>query len=262
MPGVRDYAPGCKRTYVIEHDKSWVGNEIDAHVLITKIETDGQLGVIVARQLELCYAFGLRVEESWLARPVELLNQALDREVLRIEHGTKGGRSRLVPVSELLQIDVLLRAASHARSDRSSMIPASHTLKQWDSTFYRIVRKHGLTRKSTEGGLGVTVHGLRHQYVHDLYRWLTGHEPPVRGGYDVDREIYQASLKTLIEAVGHSDIRKAGAYLSTPRVMSRVVKLRDALSCENAALDSVAASENFAPAIDADEFVGTAGSEA
>ena len=262
VKNVSDYSTDCRRIYVTDTDKSWIGNEIDGRAVITKIEADGPLGVIVARQLELCYSFGLRVAESWLARPVELLNQALDREVLRIEHGTKGGRSRLVPVTDLVQLDALLRAAPHARSDRSSMIPASHTLKQWDSTFYRIVRKYGLTRKTTEGGLGVTVHGLRHQYVHDLYRRLTGYEPPVRGGFDVDREIYRASLKTLIEAVGHSDVRKAGAYLSTPRVMSRVVKLRDALSLQKAALDSATVSENFPTAINADAVVATAGSDA
>ena len=237
---VAEYSSDCKRTYVAERDKSWKGNEIDAHALIAHIESDGPLGVIVARQLELCYAFGLRVEESWLARPVQLLNQALDKEQLRIEHGTKGGRTRDVPLTDLMQLDVLMRAAPLAKHDKSSMIPSTHTLAQWDSTFYRIVRKHGVARKTTEGGLGVTAHGLRHQYLHNLYRRLTGHEPPVRGGHDVEREIYRASLKTLIEAVGHSDVRKAGAYLSTPNVMQRVVKLRDALSRETAPFDDVA----------------------
>ena len=175
VKNVSEYAPNCKRIYVAEHDKSWAGNDIDAHALIAKIESDGPLGVMVARQLEICFAFGLRVEEAWLARPVELLNQALDREVLRIEHGTKGGRARDVPLTDLMQLDVLMRAASLAKHDKSSMIPFTHTLSQWNSTFYRILRKHGVMRKTTGGGLGVTAHGLRHQYAHGLYKKLTGH---------------------------------------------------------------------------------------
>ena len=262
VKNVSEYAQNCKRVYVAENDKSWIGNEIDAHALIAHIESDGPLGVIVARQLELCYAFGLRVEESWLARPVQLLNQALDKEHLRIEHGTKGGRARDVPLTDLMQLDVLMRAAPLAKHDKSSMIPSTHTLAQWDSTFYRIVRKHGVTRKTTEGGLGVTAHGLRHQYLHNLYRRLTGHEPPVRGGHDVEREIYRASLKTLIEAVGHSDVRKAGAYLSTPRVMQRVVKLRDALSRETATFDGVAVGAIVSEAMNASANATVEGSQA
>ena len=225
VKNVGDYAPDCKRIYVAETDKSWAGNDIDAHALIAKIESDGPLGVIVARQLELCYAFGLRVEESWLARPVELLNQALDKEQLRIEHGTKGGRARDVPLTDLTQLDVLMRAAPFAKHDKSSMIPTTHTLGQWDATFYRVLRKHGVMRKTTNGGLGVTAHGLRHQYAHGLYKKLTGQEPPIRSVNEINVELHRASLRTLIESLGHSDIRKAGAYLSTPTVMRRLRRL-------------------------------------
>ena len=222
---VAEYSSDCKRTYVAERDKSWIGNDIDAHALIAKIESDGPLGVIVARQLELCYAFGLRVEESWLARPVELLNQALDKEQLRIEHGTKGGRARDVPLTDLTQLGVLMRAAPFAKHDKSSMVPTTHTLGQWDATFYRVLRKHGVMRKTTNGGLGVTAHGLRHQYAHGLYKKLTGQEPPIRSVNEIDVELHRASLRTLIESLGHSDTRKAGAYLSTPTVMRRLRRL-------------------------------------
>lgn len=229
VKAVDQYAPDCKRIYMTETDKSWIGNQIDVHKILTAIESDGPLGVIVARQLELCYSFGLRVEESWLSRPVELLNQALDREVLRIEHGTKGGRARDVPLTALMQLDVLIRAAPLAKHDKSSMIPSTHTLSQWNSTFYRILRKHGVMRKTTAGGLGVTAHGLRHQYAHGLYKRLTGLEPPIRSCAEIDPNLHRVSLKTLIECLGHSDTRKAGAYLSTPTVMRRLRRLAEEL---------------------------------
>ena len=109
------------------------------------------------------------------------------------------------------------------------MIPSTHTLAQWDATFYQILRKHGVMRKTTDGGLGVTAHGLRHQHAHGLYRKLTGQEPPVRSAHEIDVDLHRSSLKMIVESLGHSDTRKAGAYLSTPSVMRRVRKLAELL---------------------------------
>ena len=149
---------------------------------------------------------------------------------MRIDRGTKGGRPRDVPVTDLVQIDVLLRASDLARGLNASMIPLKYNLIEWKSIFYRILKTHGVVRSSDDGGLGVTAHGLRHQYMHSFYQRLTGHEPPVRSLQVIDPDAHKACLKTLIEAVGHSDIRKAGAYLSTPRAMQKLQRLRSLLN--------------------------------
>jgi hypothetical protein len=39
-----------------------------------------------------------------------------------------------------------------------------------------LLKKHGFTKKN----LGVTAHGLRHQYMQNLYKQLTGSDSPVR----------------------------------------------------------------------------------
>jgi hypothetical protein len=59
---------GLIRTYSAVEDKSWEGKKIDALAEIKQIaETDP----VVAMQLKLQAAFGLRVQESFLLRPKE-----------------------------------------------------------------------------------------------------------------------------------------------------------------------------------------------
>ena len=223
---VSQHSKNCVRTYIATHDKSWVGNGVDVHLLVNQIRDSSVEGRIVALQLELAWAFGLRVREAWMAHPVSLLEQALDGELMRIDRGTKGGRARDVPVTDLLQLDVLLRASDLARGAGSSMIPTKYNLAEWKGVFYRIMKTHGIVRSTDDGGLGVTAHGLRHQYMHAFYQRLTGHEPPIRSSQVIDPDVHKACLKTLIEAVGHSDTRKANSYLSTPRAMQKLQRLR------------------------------------
>ena len=123
VKAVSFYDPDCKRTYAAVEDKSWEGKRIDAESVISGIAAKGGDHQIVAAQLELCLAFGLRVTESWLARPLELLDEAIGREILRIQHGTKGGRPRDVPLIELAQLDVLTRVAAFTRGQHQTMIP-------------------------------------------------------------------------------------------------------------------------------------------
>jgi Integrase len=121
-PGVvavpSDYAAECKRNFVAASDKSWLGRDVNVADVLDAIRHEGVHGFIVAAQLEMCWAFGLRAQESWLARPQQLLDQAINRELLRIKDGTKGGRARDVPVTDVIQIDVLIRAANLATGQR------------------------------------------------------------------------------------------------------------------------------------------------
>ena len=227
---VAEYSKSCVRTYVTTRDKSWVGNGVDVHLLINKIAAKSAEGRIVAMQLELAWSFGLRVREAWMAHPITLLEQALDKELMRVDRGTKGGRPRDVPVSDLVQINVLLRASDLTRGAGTSMIPTKYNLAEWKGIFYRTMKAHGIVRNTDDGGLGVTAHGLRHEYMHSFYQRLTGHEPPIRSAQVIDPDVHKGCLKTLIEAVGHSDTRKAGAYLSTPRAMQQLQRLRALLN--------------------------------
>ena len=247
------YDVNCVRTYAATEDKSWEGRGLDVEAIIGRIAARGGDHQIAAAQLELCLTFGLRVREAWLARPLQLLDEAIDREILRIEHGTKGGRPRDVPLIQLAQLDVLTRVAAFARGQHQSMIPLRYELNQWGSRYYTIVRSHGIRRDDSEGALGVTSHGLRHQYLHAVYKRLTGSDAPIKGATTIDLDTHRAALKTLIEHAGHSDIRKASAYLGSPTLIRKLDRLKTAISaCETT--NTEAPPLLFTPS---DDLVGT-----
>jgi integrase len=141
------------RSYVALEDKSWDGNGIDA---VAKIEEIAITEPYVAIQLKPQAAFGLRVEESFLLRPAEAVR---DDGLLSATRGTKGGRDRVVPIG--FKLAVLKEAAQYANPYTGSMIPYGVTKLQWKNRYYNVLAKHGVTNS----GIGVTSHGLRHQFL-------------------------------------------------------------------------------------------------
>ncbi len=77
--------------------------------------------------------------------------------------------------------------------------------------------------------MGVTSHGLRHQYLHAIYKRLTGCDAPIKGATTIDVDTHRAALKTLIEHAGHSDVRKASAYLGSPTLIRKLDRLKAAM---------------------------------
>jgi len=209
------------RSYVALEDKSWEGNGVDA---VAKIEEIAKTDPNVAVQLKLQAAFGLRVEESFLLRPGEAVR---DDELLSVTRGTKGGRARAVPIE--LKISVLEESAALSNPHTGSTIPLGYTKTQWKDRFYTVLKKHGVTR----GGLGVTSHGLRHQFLQQVYEQLTGVAAPIkRTGERADSEIHKEAMQRVVEAAGHSRATKANAYLSTHATQQ--AKVVNAVSREQA----------------------------
>jgi integrase len=129
---------------------------------------------------------------------------------LRITRGTKGGRERDVPLDAKLAI--LEEAARLSNGFTGSTIPESYTLVQWVDRYKTVMKKHGVTKK----GLGVTGHGLRHQYLQELYERVAGVAAPIKGsGTRPDASLHEEAMKRVVEAAGHSRVTKANAYLST-----------------------------------------------
>jgi hypothetical protein len=163
----------------------------------------------VAIQVELQATFGLRAQESMLLRPMQCLRVSGHLHVI---DGTKGGRPRVVPIDAEWQYEVLIRAARLANPRTGSMIPEPWSLKKWYRHFYHVLQKEGITR----GGLGVTVHGLRHAYLQRMYEQVTGVPAPIkRADHRPDPELHQRAMQQLVEAAGHSLAAKATAYIST-----------------------------------------------
>ncbi|MGR5423231.1 integrase domain-containing protein [Vibrio sp. PNB22_2_2] len=169
-------------------------------------------------QLNLQRELGLRLKESCLMDAKQALNQALTKQNVRIEQGTKGGRPRDVPIHAYSQIEALQRAVMVQRKD-SSLIPEHQTWAQYQSQVYR-----ELTSQSLH------CHQERHHFANAMYERLMGVKSPVQSG--ISHQSHHAYLASVLsiskseakvrdeqvrlcvaEALGHSRISITNNYL-------------------------------------------------
>ena len=84
-----------------------------------------------------------------------------------------------------------------------------HDLKHNLYRFGYVLGKFGITSR----GLGVTVHGLRHEALIEEFVVRTGQQPPVRGGGELAPEIEKAARQAVAKLAGHARKRASNAYL-------------------------------------------------
>lgn len=199
------------RTYVAESDKSWVAKGVISSEVVQSAKS---LDPWVGHQLDLIRCFGLRVKEAIVMKP----RIADLGTTLRVEEGTKGGRTRVVAIETPEQRAALDAAQQLAiKSQRGSMLKPGMTLTQGKNRLYYVMRKLGITKDQ----LGVTPHGLRHEYANDLYEELSGNPSAVRGGtHIVDRAADEAARQAVTLSLGHSRQSITTAYTG-PRVKGR-----------------------------------------
>ena len=142
------------------------------------------------------------------------------RLFLRVERGTKGGRLRFVAIRNDDQRKALELALQFAAHPSSHLGHPGLSLKQSLKRFDNVMQKAGVTRKR----LGVTAHGLRHQFAQEFHVELTDVQAPVRGG-DVcaDPETLKAALLEIARQLGHNRRRLRNAYRGSPARPSRSV---------------------------------------
>lgn len=228
---------GLVRSYVAEVDRSWEANGVNAH---EKIEEIAATCPRVAVQLKLQAAFGLRMVESFMLQPVRAVK---DMELLGVTRGTKGGREREVPIEE--KYAVLEAAARLSNPTTGSTVPADRTLRQWRDHYYYVLARHGIT----QSGLGVTSHGLRHQYLQEVYERVAGVAAPVkRSDARPDPERHAQAIRRVVEAAGHSRVTKANAYLSTFAKQERLEKHSPTVDQARAALEAAVGNKTHAAA--------------
>ena len=226
---------GLVRSYVATEDKSWEAHGIDA---AAKIDEIAQTCPYTAIQLKLQAAFGLRVAESFMLRPVEAVRNP---QTLAVTRGTKGGRPREVPSERKLAI--LEEAARLSNGLSGSTVPADRTLKQWRDWYYYVLTKHGVTKS----GIGVTSHGLRHGYLQTLYEQEAGVPAPVkRAEMRPDPQLHHEAMRRVVEAAGHSRVTKANAYLSTFARQERLQKTLASAEAVSAALAAAGGNKSHA----------------
>jgi integrase len=186
--------------------KTLAAHGVDEAALIASMDKECR---VAGLQLRLMLAFGLRVEETVMFRPF-----SADRgNELLVEHGTKGGRARLVPLNTDEKRELIDLAKAIAVDNVKRILSARPRLKfhQSRAHFYYLAKKVGLTKAK----LGVTLHGLRHEFADRRYKELTGVHAPVNGGPRIDRYRDWAARDILVLELGHSDRAKTAAYLGT-----------------------------------------------
>jgi integrase len=204
------------RNYIAQKDKSWTQQNIDVAAIIEAIAKDD---IHVAMQLEFCWRFGARVKEAIMCRPHEaeqegylLLHATENPDIyIQIKRGTKGGRERFVALDTPEKKACLERAKQFARFKQNHLGRPGLSLLQSYKRFYNVLAKHGVTLS----GMGVTAHGLRHEYANDRYSKFAGKESPVRDGGDVEPAIDEASRLKVAKELGHGRSQITNAYLGS-----------------------------------------------
>lgn len=137
-----------------------------------KSSLDGSnIGERQAMVIELGMELGLRPKEASLLDSKRALKQAFAMGKIKVDRGTKGGRPRMVPISQNSQLEALL-SASKLQGDGRSIMPLSMNWKSWRERLYPDLRRMGLN--GARGG--------RHLYAQQLYYQKTGVHPPVVAG--------------------------------------------------------------------------------
>ena len=207
----------AKRTCVAREDKSWTAHGVLPAVKFAEIRA---YDARVALWLLLCLVFGARLKEVLMLRPhlAEIDRRLLLTEdrwaekyetYLEIKRGTKGGRLRFVPIDTPEKRAALEEAKRLVKSQTGHLGDPTRSLYQNMRRFKYVCEKFGITKAK----LGITIHGLRHQYAAERYEKFAGTPAPVRGGAPVAREVDRAARLQVADELGHSRENVTGAYL-------------------------------------------------
>lgn len=119
-------------------------------------------------------------------------------------------RDRVIPVDSPYKRDVLERAKILAKTPNGHVGQPGRSLKSNLKAYDNTMAKLGLTKKA----LGVTGHGLRHQFANDGFEQATGCKTPVRGGRpgEVDKAAEMVAKAKISEELGHTRASITAAY--------------------------------------------------
>lgn len=206
--------------------KSWSSAGVDFEAVLRNVQHICQ---ITASQIEMQAAFGLRVSESIQIEPE--LSDMGDR--LIIYRGTKGGKARVVyfdqePALRDWQRDVLERAKVLARKHpKRRLSKMGKNLYSARTHYYSVLREVGVSKAE----LGVTSHGLRHEFAARKYEQMTGLRPQVEAmapvhAYKAINELDHLARLNISQQLGHWRKDVTGAYMGSTGSLAREAKKR------------------------------------
>ena len=190
------------RQYVTNQNKSISLKEFD----LSRIDPN------FAQSLRLQEAFGLRREEAMKFQPSYALDgQIIDNaKYIRIMSSwAKGGRARIIPITNEKQRNELRSAYARAVENGGSLVPKEKSYVSHLSFFENVTRSLGLGQ----------THGLRHGYAQARYVELMGFPCPAVGGIrelTVEEKQKDKVIRLQIsEELGHSRINITSIYLGS-----------------------------------------------
>lgn len=170
----------------------------------------------VAMSLEMQQEFGLRREEAMKFQPEYALQGASidNAQYVKIKGSwTKGGRERIIPITNSRQRVALAKAQKMARG--GSLIPPEKTYKAHMAIF---------EAHTAAAGIGRT-HGLRHLYAQNRYIQLTGGMmPPAllldaaerkRILSDEEKALDRDAREIISNELGHGRMAITAAYIGS-----------------------------------------------
>lgn len=206
-----------RRSQVAQVDKSWTGNGINFEEVLQRIDSyDEKAGM----QLRIIKAFGLRREEAVCLQPNRAAKLGEEQNAIYVEKGTKNGLKRNVPITNDYQRHVLAMACRLAKTTEAHIGWEGLSLKQAVKRMANIMQKFGITKKD----LGVTLHGLRHERMHDIHEEVSGKPCPIKGGVkgSIDPELELLARHKMTQAAGHARIGITNAYAGSHRNEDKV----------------------------------------
>ncbi len=199
-----------RRQQAATEDKSWSAKGVDAKAMIRLVEEyDWRVGL----QLKLMLAFGLRMQEAVMFRPI----QADLEFAIRVRDGTKGGRERVFRFETEWQRKLLDYAKTKVTSPNQSIAHPDMNLKQAKRRFYYVCEKFGVTKRH----LNVTAHGLRAEHLCDLYEAVAGVPAPVRSAnlaFDLNQATHDLARMRVSQEAGHARLAISSAYIGARRL--------------------------------------------
>jgi integrase len=195
----------ARRTQVATANKAWQAKGVEPDALI---EDARKLDERMALYLALMHEFGLRQKEALQFRPATAIVE--EGRLLHVHDGTKGGRSRFVPIETDGQREVLAWARELSHGKHGSIRWPGHTWAEAKRRFYHLAGKLGMTKAQ----LGVTGHGLRHGYAQDRYKRKAGQPTPIEGADPrvIDRVTHRQASQEVSLELGHIRLGITGAY--------------------------------------------------
>lgn len=194
-----------QRSYIPKTDKSWCALGVDYQEIASRVaEIEPRVGVY----LKLAVIFGLRRNECISLQP----HKADHGDYLLVESGTKGGRLRKIDIRTPEQRALLEECKKLTPNLNGHIGIPGYSKKEMLNRFDTVMRSAGITKSE----MGITMHGLRHQYANDRLSEL-GVTSPVRGGdlrqQKIDNpELVEEARKTVAEELGHGRVQITATY--------------------------------------------------